>query len=204
MGRVMKVLAEKENSKLTEKQKQSKISEKLFLFIALFTAARSGNILAMRWDEISLSEKIWCIPKTKSKNAKTLYIGLADKLIEVLQNRKLCSNSEWVLPSSRGNSKHIPYSTMQRAWAKIRKKAGIQNVTIHDLRRTFATWMKNNGETLDTISQILGHSNTNMTKIYTIHSLDKATIATNKVVENMLSIFGPNVCLNKILSGIVP
>ncbi|KJV52968.1 phage integrase family protein [Orientia tsutsugamushi str. Gilliam] len=51
--------------------------------------------------------------------------------------------------------------------------------------------MKNNGETLDTISQILGHSDTNMTKIYTIHSLDKATIATNKVVENMLSIFGP-------------
>ncbi|KJV72734.1 phage integrase family protein [Orientia tsutsugamushi str. TA716] len=50
----------------------------------------------MRWDEISLSEKIWCIPKTKSKNGKTLYIGLADKLIEVLQNRKLCSKSEWV------------------------------------------------------------------------------------------------------------
>ncbi|WP_371220753.1 tyrosine-type recombinase/integrase [Orientia tsutsugamushi] len=86
----------------------------------------------------------------------------------------------------------------------MRKKAGIQNVTIHDLRRTFATWMKNNGETLDTISQILGHSNTNITKIYIIHSLAKAKIATNKVVENMLSIFGPNVCLNEILSGTLP
>ncbi|KJV72733.1 tyrosine-type recombinase/integrase [Orientia tsutsugamushi] len=88
--------------------------------------------------------------------------------------------------------------------AKIRKKAGIQNVTIHDLRRTFATWMKNNGETLDTISQILGHSDTNITKIYIVHSLAKAKIPTNKVVENMLSIFGPNVCLNEILSGILP
>ncbi|WP_342638311.1 site-specific integrase [Orientia tsutsugamushi] len=204
MERVMKVLAEKENSQLTEEQKQSKISEKLFLFIALFTAACSDNILAMRCDEISLSEKIWCIPKTKTKNGKTLYIGLADKLIEVLQTRKLCSKSEWVLPSSADNSKHISSSTMQRAWAKIGKKAGIQNVTIHDLRRTFATWMKNNGETLDTISQILGHSNTNITKIYIIHSLAKAKIATNKVVENMLSIFGPNVCLNEILSGILP
>ncbi|KJV73637.1 phage integrase family protein, partial [Orientia tsutsugamushi str. TA763] len=75
MERVMKVLAEKENSQLTEEKKQSKISETLFLFIALFTAARSCNILAMRWDEISLSEKIWCIPKTKTKNGKTLYIG---------------------------------------------------------------------------------------------------------------------------------
>ncbi|WP_371220794.1 tyrosine-type recombinase/integrase [Orientia tsutsugamushi] len=66
-------------------------------------------------------------------------MGLADKLIEVLQTRKLCSKSELVFPSSTNNSKHISSSTMQRAWAKIRKKAGIQNVTIHDLRRTFAT-----------------------------------------------------------------
>ncbi|BAG39878.1 putative integrase [Orientia tsutsugamushi str. Ikeda] len=123
MERVMKVLAEKENSQLTEEKKQSKISEKLFLFIALFTAACSGNILVMRWDEISLSEKILCIPKTKSKNGKTLYIGLADKLIEVLQTRKLCSKSEWVLPSPTDNSKHISSSTMHRAWAKIRKKS---------------------------------------------------------------------------------
>ncbi|WP_371220120.1 hypothetical protein ACA348_12225 [Orientia tsutsugamushi] len=48
MERVMKVLAEKENSQLTEEKKQSKISEKLFLFTALFTEARSGNILAIR------------------------------------------------------------------------------------------------------------------------------------------------------------
>ncbi|SPR13967.1 integrase [Orientia tsutsugamushi] len=54
-------------------------------------------------------------------------VGLADKLIEVLQNRKLCSKSEWVLPSPTDNSKHISSSTMHRAWAKIRKKAGIQN-----------------------------------------------------------------------------
>ncbi|SPR11438.1 integrase [Orientia tsutsugamushi] len=52
---------------------------------------------------------------------------LADKLIGVLQNRKLCSNSEWVLPSVKDNSKHISHSTIHQAWAKIRKKAGIQN-----------------------------------------------------------------------------
>ncbi|SPR14495.1 tyrosine-type recombinase/integrase [Orientia tsutsugamushi] len=70
MGRVMKVLAEKENSQLKEEQKQSKISEKLFLFTALFTAARSGNILAMRWDEISLSEKYGVYQKLRVKIVK--------------------------------------------------------------------------------------------------------------------------------------
>ncbi|KJV77645.1 hypothetical protein [Orientia tsutsugamushi] len=58
---------------------------------------------------------------------KLYNIGLADKLIEVLQTRKLCSKSEWVLPSPTDNSKHISSSTMHQAWAKIRKKAGIQN-----------------------------------------------------------------------------
>ncbi|KJW07656.1 putative integrase [Orientia tsutsugamushi str. UT144] len=66
----------------------------------------------MKWEEISLSEKIWCIPKTKSKNGKTLYIVVADKLIEVLQNRKLCSNSQWVLLSPTDNSQHISHSTI--------------------------------------------------------------------------------------------
>ncbi|WP_371222668.1 integrase [Orientia tsutsugamushi] len=64
--------------------------------------------------------------------------------------------------------------------------------------------MINNGETLNTIAKILGHGNTKITENYIITSLAKATIATNKVVANMLSIFGPNVCLNEILSGIVP
>ncbi|KJV85732.1 phage integrase family protein, partial [Orientia tsutsugamushi str. UT76] len=127
IGRLMAVLKEKENSQLTESQKLAERSGKIFTFISLFTGARKSNVSGMRWDEISLSEKILCIPKTKSKNGKTLYIGLADKLIEVLQTRKLCSKSEWGLPSVKDNSKHISSSTMHRAWAKIRKKAGIQN-----------------------------------------------------------------------------
>ncbi|WP_371219766.1 hypothetical protein ACA351_11740 [Orientia tsutsugamushi] len=59
----MKVLKEKKNSQLTEEQKRLKILENLFVFIALFTAARSNNILEMKWKEISFSEKIWCIPQ---------------------------------------------------------------------------------------------------------------------------------------------
>ncbi|SPM45099.1 integrase [Orientia tsutsugamushi] len=82
---------------------------------------------------------MWYTKKTKSKNSKQLYVWLADKLIEILKNRKLCSNSEWILPSPKNNSKHISYSTIHQAWDKIRKKAKIPNVTIHDLRRTFTT-----------------------------------------------------------------
>lgn len=61
----------------------------------------------MRWKEISFSKKI---------------CGILKK-IEILKNIKLCSNSEWILPSPKNNSKHILYSTIHQAWDKIRKKA---------------------------------------------------------------------------------
>ncbi|KJV53538.1 phage integrase family protein [Orientia tsutsugamushi str. Kato PP] len=95
IGRLMAVLKEKENSQLTESQKRAERSGKIFTFISLFTAVRKSNVSGMRWDEIRFEEKIWHIPKTKSKSGKTLYIGLADALITILKYLKQETNSEW-------------------------------------------------------------------------------------------------------------
>ncbi|WP_371218661.1 tyrosine-type recombinase/integrase [Orientia tsutsugamushi] len=204
MRRLMAVLKEKENSQLTESQKRAERSGKIFTFISLFTAARKSNVLGMRWDEISLSEKIWCIPKTNSKSGKTLYIGLADALITILKYLKQETNSEWVLPSPKDNSKHWSNMAIQYAWDKIRKKARIPDVTIHDLRRTFATWSINNGEELRTIAEILGHSRISTTaEIYTKISLEKVKAATNKVVNNILTGDNANTELDKIIPEIL-
>ncbi|KJV55226.1 integrase [Orientia tsutsugamushi] len=57
---------------------------------------------------------MWYTKKTKSKNSKQLYVWLADKLIEILKNRKLCSNSEWILPKVQKtivNTYHIQQYT---------------------------------------------------------------------------------------------
>ncbi|WP_342638753.1 site-specific integrase [Orientia tsutsugamushi] len=204
MGRLMAVLKEKENSQLTELQKRAERLGKIFTFISLFTGARKSNVLEMRWDEMSLSEKIWCIPKTKSKSGKTLYVGLADALITILKYLKQETNSEWVLPSPRDNSKHWSNMAIQCAWDKIRTKARIPDVTIHDLRRTFATWSINNGEELRTIAEILGHSRISTTaEIYTKISIEKVKAATNKVVNNILTGDNANTELDKIIPEIL-
>ncbi|WP_371218380.1 tyrosine-type recombinase/integrase [Orientia tsutsugamushi] len=150
--------------------------------------------------EIRFEEKIWHIPKkTNSKSGKTLYIGLADALITILKYLKQETNSEWVLLSPRDNSKHWSNEAIQCAWDKIRKKAGIPNVTIHDLRRTFATWSINNGEELQTIAEMLGHSGISTAEIYTKISVYKVKAATNKVVNNILTIDNANTELDKII-----
>ncbi|WP_371220071.1 tyrosine-type recombinase/integrase [Orientia tsutsugamushi] len=110
------------------------------------------------------------------------------------------TNSEWVLASPRDNSKYWSNEAIQCAWDKIRKKSGIPNVTIHDLRRTFAAWSINNGEELQIIAEMLGHSRILTTaKIYTKISVDKVKAATNKVVNNILTSDNANTELDKII-----
>ncbi|SPM44825.1 integrase [Orientia tsutsugamushi] len=114
------------------------------------------------------------------------------------------TNSEWVLPSPRDNSKHCSNEAIQCAWDKIRRKARIPNVTIHDLRRTFATWSINNGEELQTIAEMLGHSRISTTaEIYTKISVEKVKAATNKVVNNILTGDNANTELDKIIPEIL-
>jgi integrase len=51
-------------------------------------------------------------------------------------------------------------------WRRVRERAGLPDVTIHDLRRTCASWMACNGENLAVISRVLNHSSLAITSVY--------------------------------------
>ncbi|KJV51369.1 phage integrase family protein [Orientia tsutsugamushi str. Kato PP] len=133
----------------------------------------------MEWDNIDFVRKIWHIPKTK--NGKAQNIPLTDEIIEILQARKLTSKSKWVLSTDRSKSGHLenPY----RRWYKICKKAGIKNLRIHDLRRTFASCMADEGAGQYIISAALNHSDIKSTSIYTKVSLEPVRQYMSKVTQ---------------------
>jgi integrase len=58
-----------------------------FFKIALFTGARKGNILAMRWDDVSIQRGEWKIPGQQTKNGQPLKIPLVPEAIEILKRR---------------------------------------------------------------------------------------------------------------------
>ncbi|WP_371223084.1 site-specific integrase [Orientia tsutsugamushi] len=118
----------------------------------------------MEWDNIDFVRKIWHIPKTK--NGKAQNIPLTNDIIEILQARKLTSKSKLVLPNDRTKSWHLEYP--YKGWYKIYKKAGIKNLRIHDLRRTFASCMSDAGASQRAISTALNHRNPDSTIPYTI------------------------------------
>jgi integrase len=52
------------------------------------------------------------------------------------------------------------------AWGRIRKRAGIEDVRLHDLRRTAGSWLAQAGNDLHLVGSILGHRNLSTTRIY--------------------------------------
>lgn len=133
------------------------------ILMMLFTGARKGNVLRMKWSEIDLDAKIWKIPRTKTD--KNVTLALADSAVELLNQLKSENpESDYVFPSAESKSGHL-YDA-KKVWNTIRKKAGITDVRLHDLRHTLATYMIEEGANPFIVQRVLGHKQLRSTQIY--------------------------------------
>ena len=129
--------------------------------LLLLTGCRRSEILSLRWTEIDWSNSCLRLPDSKT-GAKVVAIGTA--VIEVLKGIEKLSGNQFVLPAMRGNGH---YTGLQKDWDTIRTLAGIKDVRLHDLRRTFGSTAAIQGKSLFTIGQLLGHVDQKTTAIYT-------------------------------------
>lgn len=149
-----------------------------FFLLLLYTGARKSNVLAMRWCDIDLEQKIWHIPDTK--NGEPVTIPLIDQAIQILN--KLPHISEWVFPNPENPSRHYVYFT--KAWKRILKQSNLDNLRIHDLRRTMASWQAIQGTSLLTIGKSLGHKSMQSTEIYARLSTKAVRDAMQKAIDS--------------------
>lgn len=152
-----------------------------FVKLALFTGARKSNISGMRWADIDFVNGIWTIPHTKS--GRSVPLPLCPEAIEILKRRQACADiSEFVLPSY-GKSGHLEEPKI--AWRKLLERAGIVDLRIHDLRRTFGSWQAGAGSSLPIIGKALGHASTAATAIYSRLHLEPVRQSINQAVAAM-------------------
>jgi site-specific recombinase XerD len=59
-----------------------------------------------------------------------------------------------------------PYTTIMKVWTRLRNKAGLPHLRLHDLRHSYASFLVNSGRTLYEVQQILGHSDSKVTERY--------------------------------------
>ena len=160
-----------EMPKLLWTLKTASARDQAFFFTCLFTAARSGEVRAMEWQHVDLLRRIWVKPITK--NGKPHRVPLPTQVIEALN--MMPRQGRWVFPGAAGN--HVSDSTPRKAWEVIRRVAGLPDVTVHDLRRSAATWLASQNVNISIIQHALNHSSLQPTSIYArmhLSSLDHA------------------------------
>jgi len=158
-----------------------------FVLICLLTGARKGNVEEMRWEHVNLERATWFIPETK--NGESQHVPLVPKALEILQERyeRRGDETEWVFPGT-GVTGHLV--SPKNAWLRIKKRAGLPDIHLHDLRRTLGSWQAATGASLAIIGKTLNHKDISTTTIYARLSLDPvrsamdvATAAILKVVD---------------------
>lgn len=149
-----------------------------YILLSLLTGARRGNALAMRWEEINFELGLWQIPKTKNGESHT--IPLVPQAIEILNNRHTSKQSDWVFPGI-GRLGHL--ADPKKAWQRLLKRAGINNLRLHDLRRSLGSWQAATGASLAIIGKTLAHKNVNTTAVYARLNIDPVRDAMNKATQ---------------------
>ncbi|MFO0388238.1 MAG: tyrosine-type recombinase/integrase [Alphaproteobacteria bacterium] len=122
--------------------------------LALITGMRGQEIMRMRWVDVDLKEKIWTIPASDSKNGRQHAVPLSDMAIDVISSIPKISD---VYLFSTVQDKSITHNN--KRVQKLYDACGFDKPwTLHDLRRTVATFLGELGHSKDVISRVLNHS----------------------------------------------
>jgi len=136
----------------------------LAVLFLLSTGARRGEALKARWCDIDTERQVWRIPAENAKSKKPRAIPLNSAALSVLKELGTPVSGEQSLFISRYNGK--PLRCITHAWFRMREKAGLEDVRMHDLRHSFASFLVNSGRSLYEVQHILGHSDPSVTMRY--------------------------------------
>jgi integrase len=134
--------------------------------IALFllsTGCRLNEALQATWGQIDRGNRVWKIPASNSKSKRVRSVPLNDSALDVLQQLDTERTFDHLFVNRRTGK---PYGTIMKVWSRLRNKAGLPHLRIHDLRHQYASFLVNSGRTLYEVQQILGHSDPSVTQRY--------------------------------------
>lgn len=170
-------LSESEAQALFESVAQSE--NKLLQYIIpmlILTGTRKREVLDAKWSEFDLERRIWRIGMSKSGKAR--HVPISDGVIALLEAVPRLEGCDWVFanPNTR-----MPFETIFYSWDSARKRAGLSDVRIHDLRHSFASFLVNSGRSLYEVQKILGHTQIKTTQRYAHLANDTLLDAANQV-----------------------
>ncbi len=147
--------------------------------LLMLTGARRGEIVGLRWEQVDLERGYLRLPDSKSGEK---VIPLNAPARDVLARIERCG-SPWVFPAARRGETPV---SLSKPWGRIRARAGLTDVRIHDLRHTFASLGAGAGMGLPLIGRLLGHTQAATTQRYA-HLADDPVRQASEVIGSRIA-----------------
>ncbi len=170
-----RLLSDSERERLLEAAARGPRHLLPFLRLLLLTGLRRNEALCLRWADIDFGKRTLIVQH--GKGDKSRLIPLSRQAIAVLAG--LARHSEWVF-DSRGRR----IGSVKNSWRTCCRRAGIEDLCLHDLRRAFASALATRGVSPFIIQSLLGHSQLRTTEVYVTLS-ESARMAGVEVIPDL-------------------
>ncbi len=145
--------------------------------LLLLTGCRMSEIRDLRWEHVKAD--FIELPDTKTGGRA---VPLGPKARAVLDAIPREDGNPWVI-AGRVPGTHL--TDLQRPWRRIRKRAGLEDLRIHDLRHSYASRALALGESLPMIGSLLGHTQIQTTARYAHLARDSIRSAASRVTDSI-------------------
>jgi integrase len=147
------------------------------LRLLLFTGARVGEILTLKWQHVDLERGLLLLPDSKTGKKAIVLNAPAMEVLATLSRVGVYV----VAGNFAGQKDEKPRSDLKRPWEMVRTQAGLGDVRLHDLRHNFASFGAGGGLGLPIIGKLLGHTQAATTQRYAHLDADPLRRASNAI-----------------------
>ncbi len=149
-----------------------------YVLLSLLTGGRRSNVLAMHWQDFNLGEALWTIPASASKNGRSMAVPLSSAAMQILEDRAEKYGQQGYVFPGPGKTGHLVEP--KGAWMRLLQRAGLEDLRLHDLRRSLASFQIDLGVSLAVVGKVLGHQSQQTTAIYARLGMDPQREAVEK------------------------
>ncbi|MFA6095926.1 MAG: site-specific integrase [Candidatus Paceibacterota bacterium] len=140
------------------------------LWLYLLTGVRKSELLRAKWSDLDFQRKALKLPDTKS--GRPHYVPLSPPALAIFQKLPHQAENPFIFV---GHKKGSHLVGIFKNWDRVRKKARLEDVRLHDLRRTVGSWLAQSGHSIHQIGKVLNQSNLSTTANVYAHLAENQT-----------------------------
>jgi integrase len=155
------------------------------LWLYLLSGVRKTELVTAKWTQVDWNRGLLALPETKSGEEQDVVLNAP--ALAILQSIPKVEGNPYIFVGAKPGE---PLTNIDRYWRQIRQEAGIEDVRLHDLRRTTGSWLSQAGVELNTIKEALRHASLSTTLTYARLGADPARAALEEHGRKVMEIAG--------------